>query len=79
MNAVKLAPASAVKRAACSYERSQACGVECRRMNLKEASAYLVFGNRRPVRTTNTSQIGRPCVNVHRCIIDEASGEITAK
>ena len=48
-------------------------------MNLKEASACLVVGNRRPVRRTNKSQIGRRCVNVHRCIIDDASGEITAK
>ena len=56
-------------------ECNQACSVECRRTNLKEASACPVAGNRRPVRTTNSSQIGNWNINVHRCIIGDASGE----
>ena len=44
-------------------------------MYLKEASACPVAGNRRRVGTTNSSQIGNRSIIVHRCIIDDASGE----
>ena len=39
----------------------------------------LFAGYRRPVRTTNSSQRGNRSTNVHRCIIDDISNEITAK